>query len=295
MKYLIKLFLISFILILTYKAHANDFNLDACKEALLVDKTGFLYQAFEAIEQDNLDHLLKDQDYLKKAYEELHNNGNDLLYYASLLGKPNSIEVIVSKLNIDVNTEDSNKRTAMHYAALNEDILSRLDTIYILVKLGIDPETTDNLDRLPSFYIKERESKKRYHPKERRLKGAELALPPYHINRSYLLKLFQIEASTLDSWVKDKAIELLKQGIPTSEVSIRTLLPEYKVMNLSHPKRRGKRGRRDLTHVYHNQQHIENAVRRVLEEKEPIEEVAKDYPFLTEDRLRAEVTQARFR
>ncbi len=297
MRYFIKPLLISLILILTYKAHASDFNkahasdfnLDACKKALLGDTTRFLHQTYEAIEQDNLGHLLEDQGYLEKAYEELHNNGNSLLYYASLLGEPDSIEAIVSELNVDVNTEDSNKRTALHYAALNKNIFSRFDTIYILIKLGIDPETTDNLGNLPSFYLKEREKKISYREKQR-LKGAELALPPYNIDRRYLAKLFQVSFSTLNSWIKNKATEMLKQGILASEISSITLIPEYEILRLFHPESRDNRGTKDLTH----NSRIERAVARVLKDNEPIEQVAESSSF-TEDYLKMKVTEARYR
>ena len=269
MRYFIKPLLISLILILTYKAHASDFNkahasdfnLDACKKALLGDTTRFLHQTYEAIEQDNLGHLLEDQGYLEKAYEELHNNGNSLLYYASLLGEPDSIEAIVSELNVDVNTEDSNKRTALHYAALNKNIFSRFDTIYILIKLGIDPETTDNLGNLPSFYLKEREKKISYREKQR-LKGAELALPPYNIDRRYLAKLFQVSFSTLNSWIKNKATEMLKQGILASEISSITLIPEYEILRLFSPREQRQSGHKRLNPQFTNRKGRSQSLKR---------------------------------
>ena len=195
-----------FVCILLYKAegYPKKFELEGCKTALLMNKNLSFTELFEAIEieSDQLKQVLEKQTSVgaTNKNKKLQNKVEILLYYASLLGNSESIRTLVSDLNFDVNIRDSKGRTALHYAALNEDILSRFDTVYILINLGADPSIKDDLDNTPSFYVKER-SKSRYF-KERRLKGAELFVVN-GVNRSYLLEFFQINSFSLDKWVKD--------------------------------------------------------------------------------------------
>ncbi len=204
MRFFFKPFLITLICILPYKAksYTEGFNPEACKEALLRGRSDFLLEVFKAIEPDELEHFLKEQNYQEKMQWDLQNNVEVFFYYAIILGKPESIQTLVSELKLDVNIRDSEGRTPLHYAALNKDPLSRLDTIYALIKLGVNPETTDHLGNPPYFYVEK--GKRPLYPKEQRLKGAELALPPYDIiGWPYLLGLFQTSSNSLKRWIKE--------------------------------------------------------------------------------------------
>ncbi len=122
-----------------------------CKAALLKNKKE-LSTHFEAIEREDVDKLLtlKDMNWdLETRYKSVQIH----LSYAAQKSKVQSIRVLVSQVGADVNGRDKNGLTALHYAVLNPDILSRTNTIYTLVQLGADIYTTDHLGRRPSEYV----------------------------------------------------------------------------------------------------------------------------------------------
>ena len=129
-------------------------NSEACTTALLKDRET-LSTFYEAIERDDADRLVILIESAAWDVETMYWNGQRFLYLASFLGRVNSIEALVSQLKIDVNISnpDENNWTALHYAVLNNDKSSRLDSFYTLIKLGADINVLDAQGHEPLWYI----------------------------------------------------------------------------------------------------------------------------------------------
>ena len=203
--YYLRFFLIPFILcalICNANAHeAVSIDSDACQMALLNHRKA-LPIFFDAIDQNDIDKLLtfKDMNWdLHTSYQ----NGQGLLYQASYLGKIEIVHTLVSEIGIDVNSQDpENGLTALHYAVLNTDPSSRIDTIYALVQLGADVDILNNLEYKPSQDAEDREKPQFEYSMEQKIKAAELTtLPPHDIPISQIAKLLQIKYNTLRNWV----------------------------------------------------------------------------------------------
>ena len=214
--------LISFFL--TYKAHSHTgevtINIDECPITLL-DHKEILFNFFDAIEEGNTDKLLA----LKTTNLDTYTNyqmGQALLYYAAFLGEVDLIDTLVSKLDIDVNTQSQNGWTALHYAFLNPDTSSRIDIIYALIQLGANVEALD-LDQIEnelSWYkdiTKERKIQFKYSPLKEREKAVKLALSS---NIKQIAGLLQIKDKTLSSWVNQYKKE---HNIPISKPHLQKL------------------------------------------------------------------------
>ena len=167
---------------------------ELCKAALL-NHGATLSVFFKAVEQENLETLLS----LKNMYWELHGgyrNSVNTLYYAALFSKPKAIQMLVSEIRVDVNIQDQNGWTALHYAALNKDMRSRIDTIYTLIQLGANIYE-DKSGYKPSDYVVDDGFDYTYSQKQRE-KLIKMAIK---INAPEVAKLFQINQNTLSNWI----------------------------------------------------------------------------------------------
>ena len=180
-------------------SHTNDppVNANICHTALL-DYKGSISWFFESIEKNNIDELLE----FKNVNFDIYANyqmGHTFLNYASFLGRSEVIHALISELEVDVNTKDKNDLTALHYAALNPDMPSRIDTIYTLIQLGADIKVLDHI-KIPSWYIDIRQEKNLplKYSLEQKEKAVELALK---IKVSQLVELLRINNNTLYSWI----------------------------------------------------------------------------------------------
>ena len=200
--------------ILPHKTNAHEniiINPETCQIALLSHEKA-LSTFFEAIGKNDRDKLLtfKDMNWdLQTSYQ----NGQILLHYASMLGRAEIIHTLVSEIGIDVNVQDpANGLTALHYAALYTYPLSRIDTIYLLIKLGADIDILDNSDHSASDYVEDKRISHFRYSKEQKVKATELTAPPYNIDMSTLAKLLQVVDSTLNRWIRQHKTE---HNIPT--------------------------------------------------------------------------------
>ena len=142
-----------------------------------------------------------------------YQNGQILLHYAAMLGRAEIVHTLVSEIGINVNVQNPvNGLTALHYAALYTDPLSRIDTIYILIKLGADIDILDNSDHSALDYVEDKRIPHLRYSKEQKIKATELTAPPYNIDMSTLAKLLQVVDSTLNRWIRQHKTE---HNIPT--------------------------------------------------------------------------------
>ena len=136
-----------------------------------------------------------------------------LLYYAAFLGKVESIKVLVSQIRVDINVKDKNDWTPLHYAALNEDIISRTDVIHALVQLGADAYALDKSGYRASKYVINNDQE-RYYSQEQKQKPIDLAL---RINTSEVAKLLQMDDELLALWVYNyKKNDMLSTQVKSS-------------------------------------------------------------------------------
>ena len=151
---------------------------------------------FEAIEQEDTETLLALDDMIWDI-DTSYEGDQILLYYAAFLGKVESIKILVSQIRVDINVKDKNDWTALHYAALNEDIISRTDVIHALVQLGADAYALDKSDYRASRYVIGNDQN-RYYSQEQKQKSIDLAL---RINTSEVAKLLQMDDELLALWI----------------------------------------------------------------------------------------------
>ena len=195
--------------ILPHKTNAHEniiINPETCQAALLSHEKA-LSTFFEAIGKNDRDKLLtfKDMNWdLQTSYQ----NGQILLHYAAMLGRVEIVHTLVSEIRIDVNVQyPANGLTALHYATLYTDPLSRIDTIYILIKLGADIDILDNSDHSASDYVEDKRISHFRYSKEQKVKATELTAPPYNIDMSTLARLLQVVDSTLNRWIRQHKTE----------------------------------------------------------------------------------------
>ena len=198
----ILMLLISCVLICKVHSHTSKVLIytNECKESLLSHEDVF-FDFLNVVEEGDINKLLT----LKSMNWDIYTGyqtGQILLNYASFLGRVEVIYILISQLGIDVNIKDQNDWTALHYAILNPDISSRIDTIDALIQLGVDIKVL-NLDQMGnsiSWYKDIREEKKtrfRY-SLEQKTKAIHLAL---RVNTPQIAKLLQINYKTLFDWV----------------------------------------------------------------------------------------------
>ena len=192
--------------ILNYNTHShtNENSIDSkvCP-ITLVSQKDILSIFFDIIERDNISGLL--------ALEGIHwnirtsyQNGQILLYYASFLGRVRIIYALVFKLGVNVNIADQSGLTALHYAMLNEDISSRIDTIYTLIQLG----ASVGVGNYGSQIADEENTLSPKYSLEQKRKISELA---FMTSIQQIAKLFQINYHTLSKWTRSYKRE---QNIP---------------------------------------------------------------------------------
>ena len=167
---------------------------ELCKTALL-SHGATLSVFFNAVKQDDLETLAS----LKNMYRKLlggHRNIPIIFYYAAVHGKSKAIHTLISEIRFNVNVRDQEGRTALHYAALNKDMRSRIDTIYTLIQFGVNIYK-DKSGYKPSDYVVG-DGFDYKHSQNQREKLIKMAIK---INIPEIAKLFQINQSTLSSWV----------------------------------------------------------------------------------------------
>ena len=168
---------------------------ESCKAALL-NQGAILSVFFKAVKQDDLETLFS----LKNMYWELHGgyrNSVNTLYYAALFGKLKAIQMLVSKIGVDVNTRDQNGWTALHYAVLNKDMRSRIDTIYTLIQLGANIYKDKSGYKPSDYVVKDSQFDHEYSLKQKE-KLIKMAIKTTLLE---VARLFQIGKSTLSDWV----------------------------------------------------------------------------------------------
>ena len=265
---------------INYNAHAETetaVSLDSCTMPLL-DHKDALSSFFEAVEQENTDKLLSLKDMTwdsKTGYQ----NRQIIFHYASFLGKANLMETLVSELGIDVNIQDpKNGQTALHYASLNKDILSRINTIYTLFKLGASFDNLHHLKAQSNMTDEEEQTPINY-TLDHKAKAVELAMST---NTQQIATLLQINYKDLYGWVrqspelKAKVIERVINGSENAAKVARDIgAPQRTVSGWvrDHKKENGlelpkpkPRYPADLRN---------EAIQRVIENNETITEVAK--------------------
>ena len=196
--------------ILIYKAHSHTnevpANAEACRIALLGYKKTLSF-FFRAVEEENLKDLLS-----FNKVNTSYKNSAAILHYAALIGKSKVIHILISKIKVDVNTKDQNDWTALHYAVLNRDIPSRIDTIYALIELGVDIDKLDKLGYKPSDYVENEYGFKSYSQKQKE----KLIKMSIKTSAPKVAKLFPINHKTLSSWVylykKEKGLIMKKRS-----------------------------------------------------------------------------------
>ena len=223
-------------------SHTNDppVNANICHTALL-DYKGSISWFFESIEKNNIDELLE----FKNVNFDIYANyqmGHTFLNYASFLGRSEVIHALISELEVDVNTKDKNDLTALHYAALNPDMPSRIDTIYTLIQLGADIKVLDHI-KIPSWYIDIRQEKNLplKYSLEQKEKAVELALSISTLQQA--AKLLQINYRTLGGWVRQYKV---MHNIPIQEYNL------------------------------HSHKFMDKAIKMVIEDKMTVRQVAND-------------------
>ena len=135
-----------------------------------------------------------------------------------------------------MNIQDSEMSwTALHYATLNTNLSSRIDTIHALITLGANVYTLDNEGHRASKYVEDKEETVHFtYPEEQKAKAAKLTVSPYNIKIPELAKLLQVSYTTLFDWIKkykkehnrqihqqqkNKAIEMFKSGMKAKEIA----------------------------------------------------------------------------
>ena len=190
------------VLLLSFIGHTKEVTpVDpyTCKMSLLKNKKA-LKHFFKAIDKDNSHQLLalKDMHWdVKTNYQNIQT----LLYYAAFLGKPNSIQTLVTELGAKIIRKDKNGWSVLHYLVFNKDmdISSRINTIYTLVELGANISALDKLRRKPSDYITAGYYRKPRISQEQKDKLARLVL---NVNdRQEIARLLRIKYTTLYKWV----------------------------------------------------------------------------------------------
>ena len=234
---------LSMICMLSYKTNAYKnitITPEICQITLLSHE-GALSVFFEAIRQDDIETLLTFKT-LSWDVRTSYQNGRILLHYASFLGKTKAIHTLISELGVDVNIKDPETgRIALHYAVLNTDPSSRLDTIYVLITLGATVNTLDNEGYTASQYVEDREKPLYFkYSEEQKTKVAELIVSSYNIQTPTLAKLTQIPSSTPYNWtlqykkehnipankqryqkLRAQAIKMFKAGIMPKKIAIK--------------------------------------------------------------------------
>lgn len=156
------LFFLSFVLLLFnhYEAYPDNKQVqisnEFCHLPLLslsgqLDTSWIPEDILTAIDNDDVNAILK----IRRAGRDLTirsgSNGQTLLHYAAFKGKSEALFTLSSF--IDTDSRDEQGRSPLHYAVLNVDHASRIETLYVLiVDLEIDIDAVDQYGYVASAY-----------------------------------------------------------------------------------------------------------------------------------------------
>ena len=170
---------------------------------------------FEAVEQENTRALSRLQNMIWDV-EISHRNGQILLYYAASLGKVKAIHFLISRIGVKVNTKNqATGWTALHYAMLNKDKLSQINTIYALVELGANIYTEDIYGHTPFDYATSQKLWNHHLNLKERIVDLALILGD---NQLEVTKLVQVSNRALSVWMSKRKNRLpITRRSPSSE------------------------------------------------------------------------------
>ena len=106
-----------------------------------------------AIDNDDVNALLELNRHRRKLTIRSRANGQTLLHYAAFKGKSEALLILSSFIRPDVT--DHQGRGLLHYAVLNRDHASRIETLYVLiVDLEISVDVIDEYGYVASSYYR---------------------------------------------------------------------------------------------------------------------------------------------